>query len=925
MLSSTNDILNRLNVTKTLYSKFDKDAEETLSEALIEDALRDVYQRGDRVMMGFVAIHFLLGLLFAVFSNTWSIALTVGMVISAIFYGAVIFSPRSFFTRSLSGVALQAFVILYIHQLGGIPEVRFFFFTNFTILIVYQDWRALWPSAFLLFGQIFAFAFLDQYIDSYQIISSGYRELITNLVAITPLSLGFYIGISSLQVALSGLWAHFLKRQTIEEVYTKQAILTKQLQIEQSNEKLEENVRIKTQELQEALEASQANEEELRQNMEELQATQDEMANQKQKLIENHEQMEQVGQELRERQKTMESSQWLESNLTRFDDIMRLNYDKSLEEFTDIIMLNLAELLKATQGAFYIYNDEELLLQMYGGYACTPQTVKKPQFKIGEGILGQIIKTRKPVYISDLPSDGPVIESALTKVKSKSLVILPLLYNEEIQGVLEIAVLDELPDLHREFLERLGKNIASMLQSIRGILRTQKLLSQSQEMTSKLQGYAKELEKTKQVAEEKAQEFMSQFNAIDRSMLVMEMTPAGDILNVNDNFLEISQYTQDELIGMHHSIFLSERFIQSREYQNIWNRIQKNEFVESEYECVGKENNSFWIKAHYYSLGHGKNQKIRVLAYDTTIEKQQDQKIIENLQLMQEKEEILKKNLDLMRDLQEELNEKANELEQRMNAINASTAMLEYDGEGKILFVNDKFLKILDYQREQLIGQPHTILLEHKFAESDSYANLKKRLRKQEFVEEEFEFVNSKDEIVWLRGSYYPMCDAQGNLIKVMQLASDISNEINQEEQIRDYLMALEKTKTELTDTISELEEKFAILEPYIGVLEINPEGKIIRANEPFQNQMQWIDKELDGLDYQELIPEEILNSPEYASFWDKLNKNEVVDAAFLPKGKTKRSSKMKGRYYPVCPKGSKMSKIIAIFPDIKNLSNGSN
>ena len=76
--------------------------------------------------------------------------------------------------------------------------------------------------------------------------------------------------------------------------------------------------------------------------------------------------MKAVEMELRERQAKMERSQWLESNLSRFDDIMRLNYDKNLEDFSDIIILHLAELLGATQGAFYVYDEESNSLNMSG-------------------------------------------------------------------------------------------------------------------------------------------------------------------------------------------------------------------------------------------------------------------------------------------------------------------------------------------------------------------------------------------------------------------------------------------------------------------------------------------------------------------------------------------------------------------------------
>ncbi|MEO1654163.1 MAG: GAF domain-containing protein, partial [Bacteroidota bacterium] len=529
---------------------------------------------------------------------------------------SVFFYPRKFITRVLAGIILLSFVLLYIQILNGLPELRFFIFTTFTILIVYQDWRALWPTALFLFVQIAAFIYLGS---SFDFINAEYKALILRLVSEDPLGVEFYIGIACFQVALAGLWAHFLRQQTISEVITKESLLLKQIQIEEANTRLEENVKAKTRELQEALELSQSGEEELRQNMEELKATQEEMEYQKHMLLENQEKMQKVEQELRERQSKMERSQWLESNLSRFDDIMRLNYDKEIEVFADMIMLNLAELLQATQGAFYIFDEVEDGLSMIGGYACTPQTVKKSKFKAGEGVLGQILKTKKRVYLEEVPVDSAVIESALTQVKSKSILIEPLMYNSDIQGVIEIGLLNEAKDLHLEFMQRLARNIASMLQSIRGILRTQRLLKQSQEITSQLQSNARELEKTKQEVEEKALEFKSQFKAIDRSMLVIECTTDGDVLRANENFLHLSEYAPSELERKHHSIFLSEEFSQSDSYQSLWQSVQLDEYANSEFKCRSKNGNEFWIKAYYYSLGVGAKKKVMILAYDTTL------------------------------------------------------------------------------------------------------------------------------------------------------------------------------------------------------------------------------------------------------------------------------------------------------------------
>ncbi len=929
MFNSTNDLMERfnvsqtlekLNVTKTLYSKFDKEAEKSLSQTLIREALDEVYSRGDKVMIGFVGLHYLLGLLFAAIHNdSWRLYGFLGTAVLLIFLGIVFFYPKKFFTRVMAGVALMSYILLYIHLLKGLPEVRFFFFTSFTILIVYQDWRSLWPTALILYIQILVFTYLGGYADSLPFVTEEYKDLVLRVAGVKQgenvnwRGIGFYVGISSLQVMLAGVWAHFLKRQTIGEVLSKQAILTKQLEIEKANEQLENNVKKKTQELQAALEQTQANEEELRQNMEELTATQDEMENQRNKLLENQEKMQEVQQELQERQSKMERSQWLESNLSRFDDIMRLSYDKGLEELSDKIMLNLSELLNATQGAFYVYDEEEGLLKMTGGYACTPQTVKKATFKMGEGILGQMVKTKKTTYLSDLPDEGAITESALTRVRSKSIAIVPMLYNEDIQGVIEIALLHQIDDLHKEFLERMAKNVATMLQSIRGILRTQKLLKQSQEITSQLRANARELEKTKQEEEQRALEFQSQFKAIDRSMLVLECTPEGEILDANENFLKLSKYQPQEMIGKHESIFLAGHYAHTSDYQELWNRIRNYQFVDTEHECVAKDGKSFWMKANYYTLGTGRKTKVMVLAYDTTREKEQDIRILEHLEALKKKEEQTEKHLQEVEHLRDEVEKKANELQEQMNAINVSTAMVEYDPKGFIRYVNDKFLEISGYRPKDLMGKSHQILVEDKFAQSKAYAKFWERLHKKEFIEGEFEIKTKKQEGRWLRGSYYPICDRAGQLSKVMLLASDITQEVQQEEKIKQYLLDLEKAKAKLKDKTMELRAQINAIDRAIGVLEMNPEGKILRANEQFLKLSNYKNGELSGKHHRVLLDKKDAASPAYRKFWEKLNQNQFVENDFTAITKDKSELQLRGSYFPVLDAGEKVTKIIAI------------
>jgi PAS domain S-box-containing protein len=932
MFNSPKDIiLDRLNLTKNLYKKFDQQqaTEQALTQNLVKEALDEVYRRGDQAMLIFIGLHFFLAICFAFFHNTWGITWLVGLSAVGFFYSAIFFYPKTLLTRVVAGIILQVFVLLYIYQLNGLPEVRFFFFTSFTILIFYQDWRAMWPSVFIFFGQMAFFSYWGSYLDSIHLISHDYNNFITRLVprtldgkAVDQHGLWFYVGTSLLQVVFAGLWAHFLKRQTIAEALATRTLLTKQLEVEEINNRLEQTVQEKTQDLQAALVRSQANEEELRQNMEELHTTQEEMENQKRLLLENQENMQKVERELRQRQTEMQSQQWLESGLSRFDDIMRLNYDKNLEEFSDIIMRHLAELFNATQGAFYVFDESENALIMTGGYACTTQSVKKTRFTVGEGILGQIIKTKRMVLLEDLPEEGAVIESALTKVHSRCLLIMPMLYNEDIQGVIELASLENFEPLHIEFIQRLGKNVASMLQSIRGILRTQQLLIQSQEMTVKLRENAKELEKTKLEFEQQALDFQKQFDAIDRSMLVVEFSPEGEIIRANENFLQLAKYEDDELTGKHQSVFLAETYVNSKEYRQLWYHLRNNEFEEAEYECIAKDGSIFWIRANYYAIGEGKNRQITSLAYDITTEKEQDKKILEQLQALQENDQIMQQNLEIMRSLQAENESRSRELQDQLNAINISTAMVQYDAHGIIQYVNEKFLQIIGYQQDELIGQSHKILLKKKYADSNSYHKFWQKLASLEFVDGEFDFLNKNGTIVWLRGSYYPVSDQNGQLTRVMQLVTDITNEMLQEEKIKEYMFDLEVAKTKFKDSAFELQAQLHAVEYTTAMIELNPQGTIIRATPKFLELLKFEEVNLLNQPHKVLLSKDFSESNHYKSFWEKLMRNEIINGELGLISAEKKLIPVQMNYYPITDSGAKITKIVGIVikkPEYKN------
>jgi len=166
-----------------------------------------IRHRGDRMMIFFLSGHGVLALALAAFFDTWLLTIAVSTLAIAMFLFSAWLLPGQFLTRCISGVALQTFVALHIYQMHGLPEMHFFFFTGFTMMLVYQDWLCMWPGALLIIGQHILFAILHNAGAPLYFFPETY-------VGFTKLF--FHFGIAISHVGICGCWAMLKKRQTLQ-------------------------------------------------------------------------------------------------------------------------------------------------------------------------------------------------------------------------------------------------------------------------------------------------------------------------------------------------------------------------------------------------------------------------------------------------------------------------------------------------------------------------------------------------------------------------------------------------------------------------------------------------------------------------------------------------------------------------------------
>jgi HAMP domain-containing protein/CheY-like chemotaxis protein/GAF domain-containing protein len=200
-------------------------------------------------------------------------------------------------------------------------------------------------------------------------------------------------------------------------------------------------------------------------------------------------------------QKTTEQD-WLKTNLARFTRMMQGQRD--LVAVAQQILSELAPLVSAQHGLLYITGSEDGVtrLKLLASYAANDGV--QQSFKLGEGLVGQCALEKRKMLLNDVPIEHIRVTSGLGESKPRSLIILPVLFEGQVNAVIEIASFDRPSDIHQVFLDQLTESIGIVVNTIAASMRTEALLQQSQSLTQELQSQQEELRQTNERLERQA-------------------------------------------------------------------------------------------------------------------------------------------------------------------------------------------------------------------------------------------------------------------------------------------------------------------------------------------------------------------------------------------------------------------------------------
>lgn len=178
----------------------------------------------------------------------------------------------------------------------------------------------------------------------------------------------------------------------------------------------------------------------------------------------------------------------INQGLAKFSEILG-NNSNNLERFGDDVILNLVQFLNANQGALFVVKEGEENEEFLDLSSCFAYEKKKFQNKKiirGQGLVGQCWQEKKRLYMTDVPKDYINITSGLGYSTPRCILIVPLIFNDKTQGIIELASFKELENYELNFIEKVAQSISSALASVKVNTKTQVLLNQSEQLTRKM-------------------------------------------------------------------------------------------------------------------------------------------------------------------------------------------------------------------------------------------------------------------------------------------------------------------------------------------------------------------------------------------------------------------------------------------------------
>lgn len=561
----------------------------TKSLSQTDTIFSEITKRSDRIMNIAIWIYFLVGILLSFFYDTLLLAIGVGGLSLIAYYTTKILLPRSVLYQYVLSVVFGIFSAQYIYQMHGMFEMHFMFLVGSALLITYQNWRLQLPLLIYIVVHHGSFAYL-QY--------KGMKEIyFTQLEYMDLQTFLIHAGVVSTILFINAMWAFNLAKKTTKESSTLQA-LENQLTNVSNNIGFAEEISKGNLSIDYSLKTND-----------------DELGKALLKMRDNL-----VVSSERERQE-----KYITQGSATIGDILR-KYADNTENLSNELVREVVKYTNSNQGSLFLLEKDEQgedYLKLTSCYAYDRKKYIDKRIEIGESLVGQCFIEKDVIMMTNVPQDYVQITSGLGQANPSCIILIPLISNEEVTGVLELASFEKYDSGHMEFLKKASEAVASAIINSKTTERVKLLLADSQQRAEEMRAQEEEMRQNMEelsATQEEMQrsnfEMESRMQALDQSGIAsIEFDLRGNITKANTTFLKLMGFAQSEIQGQHHKLFVRQEEATSTAYQQFWNDLSNGRERSGEFERIRKDGSSVHILGNYAVIKSKEGVPQRVMKF----------------------------------------------------------------------------------------------------------------------------------------------------------------------------------------------------------------------------------------------------------------------------------------------------------------------
>jgi PAS domain S-box-containing protein len=470
---------------------------------------------------------------------------------------------------------------------------------------------------------------------------------------------------------------------------------------------------------------------------------------------------------------------WIAEGLAKFGDILRKDTD-NIEELSYNLVSNLVKYINANQSAIFIVEDDveaDKHLKMTACYAYERKKYADKRVEWGDGTIGAVMLEQETVYMTDVPDSYVNITSGLGEATPKCLLVVPLKFNDEVHGVIEIGAFHDIEKYIIEFVEKVAESVASTISNVKINTKTSKLLGDSQlqaetlaSQEEQMRQNMEELQATQEEAARQSEKFITFTNAVNHTLIRAEYDNNGTLIYANTKFLKKLGYDEtSEVEGKNISMFINEK--DQDWFNKLWTSLANGgRHFEGFMKHVTKQGRDLWTVSTYTCMRRddGSVDKILFLAIDTT--------------------EQRKVSLDN---------------EAQINALNKSSIKVEFLPTGDLMECNPNFINLIEYSLYEL--KEKTIFDFVDKSDLNVLREIWDNVTQGESWEGPLRYRTKNDKNLWLKVVLSPVRDMYDEISKIIFIGNDETQEKLMEMETQKQTELLKQQEEELNKSRADL------------------------------------------------------------------------------------------------------------------------